>query len=51
MAAYAAVDALVKYFASEGPGAGRSDASLSDNRDFTRRVRAATTIVFSVEQV
>jgi hypothetical protein len=51
MAAYAAVDPLAKYFASEGPGAGWSDASHSGNRGFTRRVRVATTIGCSVEQV
>jgi hypothetical protein len=51
MAAYTAVDALEKYFASEGPGAGWSDISLIGNADFTRRVQVATTAVLRIEQV
>jgi hypothetical protein len=45
MAAYAA------NFASEALGADGPDASLIVNRDFTRPVRAATTVVLSGEQV
>jgi hypothetical protein len=51
MAAYTAIDALEKYFASEGPGSGWSNISLIGNADFTRHVRVATTGGRSVEQV
>jgi hypothetical protein len=51
MAAYTAIDALEKYFASEGPGASWSDISLIGSADFTRRVPVATTVGLSVEQV
>jgi hypothetical protein len=51
MVAYAPIDALEKYFAVAGPGAGRSEVSLMCNEDLTRRVRVATTIVLSVEQL
>jgi hypothetical protein len=51
MAAYSAIDALEKYFASEGAGAGWSDISLIGNADFARLVRIGTTVGLSVEQV
>jgi hypothetical protein len=49
MAAHTAIDALEKYFASEGSGPGWSNISLIGNADFTRHARVATTGGRSVE--